>query len=92
MGDLFGYQPPQPPFVDIGNQSPAVADEKAQLAMRLNILLRRIPASINQASINDTRAYLAERDRALKVLGAKRSSRIELQRAINSMMRFEAGA
>lgn len=92
MADLFGFQHPRKPFVDIQNQRPAVADEKAQLCMELNRVLRRIPKSINSASINETRAYLAERDRALKVLSAKRSSRVELQHAIKSMMRFEAEA
>lgn len=90
--DLFGYTPPRAPFKDIRNQRDSVADEKAQLCAILNRMLRQVPDSIRGASINKTRAYMAERERCLKVLKSTRSSRVELQSAINTMRQYEVEA
>jgi hypothetical protein len=81
--------PPRAPFRDIRNQRDTVAEEKAELCAVLNRLLRSVPASIRGASINKTRAYMAERERCLKVLKSPRSSRVELQSAINTMRQYE---
>lgn len=89
MSDLFGFEYPQPAFADIKNQRDSVADEKATLIYQLNALVKRVPASINGASVNRVRAWKVERENALKVLSSKRSSRTELQRAINVMREYE---
>jgi hypothetical protein len=89
MTDLFGYTPPRGLFVDIRNQRDSVADEKATLVYQLNALVKRVPASINGASVNKVRAWKVERETSLKVLSNKRSSRTELQRAINVMREYE---
>lgn len=90
--DLFGYAPPCAPFKDIRNQRDSVAEEKAELCAILNKMLRQIPESIRSASINKTRAYMAERERCLKTLKSSRSSRAELLSAINTMRQYEAEA
>lgn len=90
--DLFGYTPPRAPFRDIRNQRDSVAEEKAQLCGILNRMLRTVPESIRGASINKTRAYMADRDRCLKVLKSARSSRVELQGAISTMRQYESAA
>lgn len=89
MSDLFGFSAPRAPFVDIRNQRDSVADEKATLVFQLNALVKHVPASINGSSVNRVRAWKAERESALKVLSNKRSSRTELQRAINVMREYE---
>lgn len=43
MNDLFGHAIEPAAFVDIRNQRPSAADEKAELCLRLNSLLRRTP-------------------------------------------------
>lgn len=88
MSDLFGHQETPPRFVDIRNQRPAVADEKAELTLVLNRLCKTVPASINGASVNVVREYKAVLKRAQKVLASKSSSRQELSSAINSLQRF----
>lgn len=87
--DLFGYTEPKAPFRDIRNQRDSVAEERAELCAVLNRLTRSVPASIRGASINKTRAYMAERERCLKMLKSSRSSRTELLSAINTMRRYE---
>lgn len=89
MSDLFGFEQPRAAFVDIRNQRDSVADEKATLVYQLNALVKRVPASINGASVNTVRAWKAERESALKVLSNKRSSRTELQRAVNTLREYE---
>lgn len=91
MTDLFGFEGPKQDskFVDIRNTRDSVAEEKAEMFLKLNELIRRVPKSIASASVNKTRGYLAERERAKKVLCRKSSSRTELLSAINSMLRFE---
>lgn len=89
MSDLFGFELPRADFVDIRSQRDSVADEKATLVYQLNALVKRVPASINGASVNKVRAWKVERESALKVLSSKRSSRTELQRAINTLREYE---
>ena len=89
MSDLFGYESPRALFIDIRPQRDSVADEKAQLVLQLNGLVKRVPSAINGASVNRVRAWKLERESALKVLSSKRSSRTELQRAINMMREYE---
>lgn len=66
-----------------------MAEEKAELSLVLNRMCKRVPASINSASINKVREYRAVLKQAQKVLASKASSRQELSTAINQMRRFD---
>jgi len=89
MTDLFGYTAPRAPFVDIRNQRDSVSEEKAILCRQLNELVRKVPDSIRGASVNKTREWMHVRERCQKVLQNKRSSRTELQSAVNTMREFD---
>lgn len=86
--DLFGYTPPRAPFKDIRPQRDSVAEEKAILCKQLGELCRTVPESIRSADIRRTREWVACMERAKKVLSSKRSSRVELQGAIEQMRAY----
>jgi hypothetical protein len=89
--DMFGAadEPAtQKPFRDIRNTRPTVAEEKAQLVMRLGLLINRAPPSINKGSINLVCAWKDARAAAAKVAANKRASVHELSAAISNMERF----
>ncbi|WP_304306253.1 hypothetical protein [Pseudacidovorax intermedius] len=85
MPDLFGFEPPATPFRDIPTQRPTVAEEKAVLVFTLNALLRTAPHALSAASVQQTRLYLGEHARALRVLRSRAASRRQLQAAIDWM-------
>lgn len=89
MPDLFGHAAERAPFVDIKNQRPGVAEEKAALCMELNKLLQTPPRSLGSASIQLVRRWRFEHKAALAILKSKDSSRGQLQAAINTMRSFE---
>lgn len=87
--DLFGDVATPPPFIDMRNQRPSAAEEKAQLCLVLNRMLLRAPKALGSASIQTIRAYKHAHKQALKVLQSKTSTRPELETAINTMRGFE---
>jgi len=88
MSDLFGHDS-SGGFVDIRNQRPSVAEEKAALCKQLNELLRRTPKFLATASIQGVRSWKDRHKAALKVLQNKNSSRAELCASINSMSEYD---
>lgn len=87
--DLFGYAPPTPVFKDIRSTRESVAEEKAKLCLTLGELCRRVPSSIQNGSIDKTRAWREDCERARKVLGSKRSSVQDLTAQIAQMRSYE---
>lgn len=89
MIDLFGHQEPKPAFVDIRNQRDGVAEEKAVLCKQLSELCRTAPESIRSAGIEKTREWIHHMNRAKKVLASSRSSRTQLQTAVDQMRSYK---
>ncbi|HQR98131.1 MULTISPECIES: hypothetical protein [unclassified Polaromonas] len=88
--DLFGYASPRPAFKDIGNQRDTVAEEKAILCKQLGELFRSVPKSIQSADIKKTREWMHHLEMAKKVLASSRSSRTQLQTAVDQMRSYIA--
>lgn len=86
---IGGPQTDEKPFKDIRNQRSTVAEEKARLCLELGVLINRVPQSVRNGSVNITRQWRADRDKAAKVAASSRSSVQELNSAINSMTRYE---
>lgn len=86
--DWVGEAPAPKAFKDIRNTRPTVAEEKAELALKLGRLCNKVPPSINGASVDGVRAWRKARDAAAKVAASKRSSVQELTAAISNMQRF----
>lgn len=89
MSDLFGYTPAKPAFVDIRNQRPSTAEQKALLCDELRKLLAHIPAGINAASVNTVRSWRLHHASAKKTLASPRSTVNDLTSAINQMKSFK---
>jgi len=89
MNDLFGQVPVNYQFIYIRNQKDKVAEEKAIMCKQLNEMVKKIPSKVNSRSINYVREWKTNRERALKTLSNKRSTRTDLKVAIESMMRYE---
>lgn len=87
MTDLFGHGAPPQPLRDIRNTRPGVAEEKAQLLLRLGRLIDTIPPGVRDGSVQRVRAWRQARADAAKVAASKRASVQELQSAINRMDR-----
>lgn len=86
--NLLGDEIAAEPFKDIRNQRPSAADEKAQLCMRLNALLRRTPPPDLIATVQQARAFGIAHKQALKKLNGRNTSRPELAEAFNSLSLF----
>lgn len=89
MTDMFGFEQPVAPFVDIRNTRATVAEEKAVLCQQLNALLRRTPKCLASMSVQAVKNFKSCHTSAKKTLENKNASRQELHTAINSMERFE---
>ncbi len=83
-----GPQPKPPPFRDIRNTRPTVAEEKAILAKQLGELSRKAPPNCLDWSVQRTREFRDACDKARKVAGAQRSSVHELRSALNSLEKY----
>lgn len=59
--------------------------ETAKLRAELQIQINKVPQRIQQGSINATRAWMAARQHAIKVLKKKSASSSDLQSALNSI-------
>jgi hypothetical protein len=88
LTDLFGFAAAPAPFQDIRDQRPSAADEKAQLCMHLNTLLKRTPPPDFIATVQSARAFAHAHKQALKKLNARTTSRPELSEALNSLAQF----
>lgn len=67
---------------------PSIAEQKAELALRLGRLINTVPDSVKNGSVQVVRQWRAARDKAAKVAGSSRSSVQELESAISSMTRY----
>lgn len=76
---------PTSPFKDIRGTRPAVAEEKAVLAMTLGRLLSKVPGIVRNGSIQATRQWRAAHAASRKTLADKRATRQELTDAIAHM-------
>lgn len=65
-----------------------MAEDKARLCLELGALINKVPASIRNGSVNITRQWRDDREKAAKVAASSRSSVQELHSAINSMLRY----
>lgn len=86
--DLFGHIEEQQPFVDIRNQRESVAEEKARLCMELNVMCKRAPRFLSDASVQTVRAWQYAHKSAMKTLACKDSSRQQLSTAIESLRSY----
>lgn len=73
----------------ISNQRPTVAEEKAELCLRIGVLCKKPPASIINGSVQMTREWVAARKAAMATAKKVRASVPELTAAISSMERFK---
>lgn len=87
--DLFGFAPPRHVFKDIRKQHDSVAEKKAELCLSLGLLCSSVPPKVLNGSINKTREWMVARDKAVSILGNKRSSIPELTIQIGNMRRFQ---
>lgn len=79
----------QKPFKDVRPTRPSCAEEKAVLLLELGSMLRVVPVSVRNGSVNYTRAWKTVRNEAAKVAAAARSSTQQIRTAINSLRRFQ---
>ena len=89
---IGGGSLPKPEPRQERNTRPKIAEEKAQLALRLNELCRRrVPTSVCEGSVQATRAYVAKIEAAKKVLGKRSASVQELNSAISTLEGYWGG-
>lgn len=80
---------PARPFKDIRNTRPSVAQQKAEMLLRLGDLINKIPPNVKGGgSINDVRNWRIGREAAAKVAKSTRSSTAEITSAISNMERL----
>lgn len=89
MNDLFGHTEPQSVFKDIRNQRDVVAEEKARLCKKRNEIMRIVPPSVRDGSVQAVRAWQHHHKAALKILQSKRSSVTDLRTALNNMESYK---
>jgi hypothetical protein len=77
------------PSKTIANQRPTVAEEKAELCLRIGVLCRKPPACVANGSIQTTREWIAAMNSAMATAKKVRASVPELTAAISSMERFK---
>ena len=89
--DLVGGLPEQEPkpFKDVKNLRPTIAEEKAELCLRIGVLCRKPPPSVAHGSIQMTREWIAAMKSAMATAKKVRASVPELTAAISSMERFK---
>ena len=87
--DLFGFAQPVAQFRDIRNTRPSVAEQKAELCLRLSQMCRKVPPSICSADIKTTRNFVHHLGAAKKILAKKSASVQELQTAISQLESFK---
>jgi len=89
--DLVGGLPEQEPkpFKDVNNLRPTIAEEKAELCLRIGILCRKPPACVANGSIQTTREWIAAMKSAMATAKKVRASVPELTAAISNMERFK---
>ena len=85
--DWIGEAKPRK-FKDIRNTRPSNAEEKARLCLELGSLLKRIPASARDGSVQDVRRWKLAVDECAKTVMNKRSTAVELGIAIKRMQEF----
>jgi hypothetical protein len=73
----------------ISNQRPTIAEEKAELCLRIGVLCRKPPACVANGSIQTTREWIAAMKSAMATAKKVRASVPELTAAISSMERFK---
>ena len=76
------------PFKDIRNTKPTVAEEKAEKALRLGRLLRKVPQQVCNGSVQTVRAWKSDKEISEKVAKSPRSSVHDLDSAIFRMMKW----
>lgn len=87
VGDL--PEPESPKFKDVRNLRPTIAEEKAELCLRIGVLCRKPPACVANGSIQTTREWVAAMKSAMATAKKARASVPELTAALSSMERFK---
>lgn len=87
VGDL--PEPDAPRFKDCKNLRPTIAEQKAELVLRIGTLCRKPPANVAHGSIQATREWVAAMKSAMAVAKKVRASVPELTAAVSSMERFK---
>jgi hypothetical protein len=89
--DMLGGlpEPERKPFKDVRNLRPTIAEEKAELCLRIGVLCKKPPASIINGSVQMTREWVAARKAAMATAGKARSTVPELTSAVSRMERFK---
>lgn len=84
------FDPPAPkPFVDIRNQRPSVAEQKATLCMQLRELCNRPPQKIIDGGVMHVVAWKSVRAECAKIIAKSTSTVPQLESAINRMKAFK---
>lgn len=87
---IDAFDPPAPrPFVDIRNQRPSVAEQKAALCMQLRALCNHPPQSVVSGGIGAVRAWKSVQAECCKVAAKATSTVPQLESAINRMRAFK---
>lgn len=90
--DLFGDLIPTRVEPTYARMRPSLAEEKAELALKLGALCKKVPGFLSEASVQGVRAWLDVQKSALKMLKSPRASAHQLQSAISAMERWSRGA
>lgn len=86
--DFIGGGQVAAPLKDIRATRPSVAEQKAELCLRLNHLCKTWPPKVRDGSINKAREWVGAQQAALKIIKSSRASVQELTSAIGNMERF----
>jgi len=89
--DMIGGlpEPERKQFKDVKNLRPTIAEEKAELCLRIGVLCRKPPACVQNGSIQTTREWVAAMKSAMATAKKVRATVPELTAALSSMERFK---
>lgn len=82
-------EPERKPAKDLPNLRPDIAEQKAILVRRINLICNKVPKGYQGMSVNSVREFKKRREEALKVAGNKRSSVHELSAALSNVECYE---
>jgi len=82
-------EPERKPFKDVKNLRPTIAEEKAELCLRIGVMCRKPPASVCGGTVQATQVWVDAMKRALKVAKKSKATVPELTAVLSSMERFK---
>lgn len=82
-------EPERKLFKDVRNLRPTVAEEKAELCLRIGVLCKKPPQSVINGSVQATLEWVHAMKSAMAIAKKVRASVPELTAAVSSMERFK---